>query len=266
MGRPTQATVEKREAAQRAMIQEAVSAALGGAQEQLRADKEQMRSDLQKEILEQLAKAKAVGTAETTAAALEGVANLTKEAGTSGDKAFASMIAMSIAELTSQASGNYKKYIAPEVLESWAHARERMVKLLVECRAKGTTPRYRVTGVQYLNETRIFPQWHNVTDKKMHDTEIYWDEVPNQQMVPLSPEAEAIYTEFLNSLGEVPVQRRAPEPWIRTDKRLFKAASDDQMGRQTNPFHDPRVPGKGSQLVPKHEAILGSVAPPAEVR
>ena len=259
MGRPTQATIEKREAKQQAMITAAVTAALAGT-------KEEMRAELQKEILSQLDAAKTVAGAPSAAAAIEGVVNMSKSAGSSGDKAFANVLALAIAEMTSQASGNFKKYVAPEVLEQWAAARERMVKLLVECRAAGRTPRYRVTQLQYLNETRIFAQWHDVVDKKMHDTEIYWDEVPNQGMVPLCADAEAIFAEFLNSLGEVPVTRKAPEPWMRTDKRLFKAASDEQMGRQSNPFNDPRVKGKGGQAVPQHQAILGNVAAPAEVR
>ena len=259
MGRPTQATIEKREAKQQAMITAAVTAALAGT-------KDEMRSELQKEILEQLAAAKATAGATTAHAAIEGVVNMTKETGDVGNRAFAGMIALAIAEMSSQASGNFKKFVPPEVLEQQAAARQRMVKLLVECRTGGRTPRYRVTELQYLNETRISPQWHDVVDKKMHDTEIYWDEVPNRGMVPLCADAEAIFTEFLNSLGEVPVTRKAPDPWIRTDKRLFKAASDEQMGRQSNPFNDPRVKGKGGQAVPQHQAILGSVAAPAEVR
>ena len=259
MGRPTQATIEKREAKQQEMITAAVTAALAGT-------KEEMRAELQKEILSQLDAAKDVAGAPSARAAIEGVVNMSKETGDVGNRAFAAQIALAIAEMSSQASGNFKKFVPPETLEQWAAARQRMVKLLVECRAAGRTPRYRVTGLQYLNETRIYPQWHDVVDKKMHDTEIYWDEVPNQDMVPVCADAEAIYAEFLNSLGEVPVSRAAPTPWMRTDKRLFKAASDEQMGRQSNPFNDPRVKGKGSQAVPEHRAILGSVAAPAEVR
>ena len=96
MGRPTQATIEKREAKQQEMITAAVTAALAGSEER-------MRAKLQEEILAQLASAKEVAGAPTAQAALQGVHDMSKAAGSAGDKAFANVLALAIAEMTSQA-------------------------------------------------------------------------------------------------------------------------------------------------------------------
>jgi hypothetical protein len=160
--------------------------------------------------------------------------------------------------------------VAPETLERWSQARERMMNLIIAARTSGEElPKYKLKKMVFFNEMRVQPQFFDGPTKSMKETLIYWDEVPNEEMVPVNPPAEAIHAEFLNSIGVATIDKNVQpdRPWIRAEKRLFRGMSNDQ--RQAvygTPMGDPRVEGHGAPTTGHRVAMLGSVAAPAIVR
>lgn len=257
MARPTKEEQERKRLKEDERLAGMIAAALTAAQDK-------MRADLRTELLAEVTQIAAIPTAP--------VVNLVQPHSAEGDKGFASALALAIANLSSQGT-NKAPYVPPEVVDGWKSAQQRMVELIVSARAEGSTdlsrmPRYRVTKPQYLNETKIEPQWHDKSNNRMADTEIYWDEVPNQGMEPINETALAIYAEFRLSIGEAEVVRKdSPTPWVRTDKRLFKGMSPEQREKNFGAStHDPRVSGAGAPTTGKHIHLLGTVSQPAVVR
>lgn len=263
MARPTKEEQERKRQEEATRIAEAVRAGLAEV-------KAQIRADIEQEVLMQLAATRP--DAPPAPASAPGVQNLTQPRTDTGDRAFASTLALMIANLSSQGTGK-APYVAPEVMEGWDAARARMTALIMKARTdgvgdEGAVPRYRVTKKQYLNETQIEPQWFNPQSKAMQDTLIFWDEVPNDGMAPVNDAAAAIFAEFRNSIGETVTQRKDPStPWVRTDKRLFRGMSPEQRdaAHGTRPA-DPRIAGSGAPTSGKHVNLLGTIAAPAMVR
>jgi len=183
-----------------------------------------------------------------------------------GTKAFASALGLAIANLSAQGTGK-QELVPPEILEARANARGRMMQLLVKARAENNLPTYRVLKPCYFNSTKIEPQWHDNVTKAMKDTEIYWDEVPNEDLEPTNEMAVQVFTEFLNSIGEAPKKRNEPaEVWVRSENRLYKGMTTEQRAQVYGSSTDIRIEGKGAPTTGKREHILGTVTAPAVVR
>lgn len=181
-----------------------------------------------------------------------------------GDKGFASALALAIANLSSQGTGK-ADYVPPAVLEERAKHHKRMIDLVVEAKAAGNTPKYRVLKPVYFNETKIMEQWFDPADRKMKDTFIWWDQLPSNALEPANDIATEIFAAFSQSLGDVPDKRNDPvTPWVRTDKRLFRGMSPEQREQSTGGM-DLRVAGQGAPRDASHKHILGNVAPPSAV-
>jgi hypothetical protein len=256
MGRKSKEVMEAEKAEADARFNEAVSAKVA-----------EMLPGLVGQIMAQ------VGSARADAAPLvapdPAVADFTQPATAGGDKAFASSLALAIANLSAQGTGK-QDYVPPETLERWALARKRMTDLIIAARTAGgdETPTYKLKKMVFFNEMRVQPQYFDAPTKAMKETIIYWDEVPNEEMVPVNASAQAIHAEFLNSIGATIDKNMQPDrPWIRSEKRLFRGMSNDQ--RQAvygTPMGDPRVEGHGAPTTGHRVAMLGSVAAPAIVR
>ncbi len=125
---------------------------------------------------------------------------------TGSNQDFARQMALAIAEISDQ--GTQRKRVAPEILAQRDKARERMIELLVDARAKGLKPEYRVTSMIYLNERIVVPFRQEAN--KAVPVEIIWPGEPNDAMRPLNDIARAIYREFQASRGstDAPVDNR----------------------------------------------------------
>src|SRR6185437_16296658 len=138
--------------------------------------------------------------AEATAVILQTIADgrAPNAPAQSGDAGFANSLALAIAKIGSQKSG--EQYVDPEVLAKRAEARERMVRLIIEARERGDKPTYTVRAKIHFDEVLVEPKWigsyHNA-----RDTEIVWPGVPNLALKPLDEVSTAIFDAFNESIG-----------------------------------------------------------------
>ncbi len=215
---------------------------------------ETMRAQIQAEVLADVAKAReAAGLPVTT-----DVQAIAKE------KSFADALAMSIAEIANQGVGKPAP-VPPETLERWRAARAEVIMLLSDAHMKGEDAHYRVTREMFLNEGKVYPQWHDPKTHKMEDQLIRWNDIPNQWMEPVNELATKIYEAYMTSIGETITKSQIAEtPWVRSEKRLFLGMSPEQREQsQKRGGMDPRLNvGVGGQPRPT-KAILGTVAAPA---
>jgi hypothetical protein len=113
-------------------------------------------------------------------------------------KSLMQALAMEISQLTDQGTG--RKRVAPEVLRMRQAGLERMMRLLKEARTSKTVVSWRVKSKCYLADRVVEPFWI-ATDHTAQPTEIDWDGVPNEAMMPLNKPAEAIHDAFRQWIG-----------------------------------------------------------------
>lgn len=143
-----------------------------------------------------VAEAAKTAVAEALAAAREAVGTPTNISDTSWAETFA----MAIAQLTDQGTG--RRRVAPQILKQRQQARDLMVRLIIEARADGRVPSYRLTNKVVLDDQLVDPAWID-KNHTAQPTEIDWPGVPNEAMVPINDTARAIFTAFRDSIGSV---------------------------------------------------------------
>ena len=229
-----------------------------------------------------------------TAAAMKAVAEMMAktqspggDASTGSPDELMSKLAMAIAELTDQGTG--QKRLPPEEVIKRRAAHERMGRLIIDAKQRGAKPRYRVMNKIYLNERFIEPYSRDSNNKTI-PTIISWTGVPNEYLYPLDDDAEDISAAFKESIGStVAGPAVAVKPMWMTSNGLViegNAASSSRGGldhdafqvndRRTRPAstssdHRPVDDRFGDDLGiatandPRAEFvnILGTVAPPA---
>jgi hypothetical protein len=121
-----------------------------------------------------------------------------QDKGDAGDRRFADMLAMAIAQLTDQGVG--RKRVAPEVLVFREESHRRMLLLLQEARAKGEEVLYSLCNRVYIDEQLVEPRFIGA-DKREQATKIVWDGVPNLALVPENETAREIFSAFKDSIG-----------------------------------------------------------------
>ncbi len=107
-------------------------------------------------------------------------------------------LAMQFAILADQGTG--RKRVAPEVMVQRARAHEDMEALIEAAKAAGEEPVYRLVSFVHLGEVKISPIWVD-RDRNQQSTEIGWDGIPNEAMIPVNEPAKAIHEAFLTSIG-----------------------------------------------------------------
>lgn len=164
--------------------------------------------------------------------------------------------------------GNKRRIVSPEVMKQRDEAAERMRALLIEYRAKGVMPVYRVLAKVFLAETLVDPQYQDPGTKEMKDQEINWNKVPNQAMDPLNDEAKEIFKQFLLSISSVPRDiTKDPAPWVMTAGQLLRGKPGTMRAPtvgQGDSF-DPRRIDAAGKPTRKTINILGTTAEPAVV-
>lgn len=191
-----------------------------------------------------------------------------KEA-TGSNTAFAESLALAIAQLSDPG----KQHVPPDVLRGREVARTAMVDTLIALRKAGRVPTYTLRNHVWLGEELIPPLWID-SQRRQRETEIDWEGVPNEAMVPLNDAAKAVHEQFLLSIGTPSITkedsrafvltpggvvvRGAPRPGrhdVRDTMRL-PGAEDSGMMRATT-----RREEAGSF---QNINVLGTVAQPAQ--
>lgn len=187
----------------------------------------------------------------------------------SKDAGWAEEVAMAIASLNDQGVG--RKTVAPKILRQRAEARQLMTELLVEAKAAGEKPVYKLRNKVYLDEALVEPVWIG-PDHTQRATEIEWANVPNEAMVPVNKVAKAIHKAFQDSIGSIenaPAER--PLAGVTAGGLVIKSGSRavrpvavlDEHGAQQNNEGGLSVLHKGKSGQYKEVHVLGTVADPA---
>ena len=147
------------------------------------------------------AAAKAVEGILSTLNAGREVAGTTEAPAASIDNRFAEGLAMALAQLTDQGTG--RKRVAPEIIRKRGEARDLMEALILEARAKGRVPKYRLRNKIYFDEMLVDPMYIDRSTKAAMPTMIEWPGVPNEALVPENDVAKDIHAAYLESIGSV---------------------------------------------------------------
>lgn len=215
--------------------------------------------------------------ASITAQVMQSVGVARAEAGTAdpgggnNDQNFARHLASAIVQASDPK--NKMRMVSPEIVERRKVARDQMVALLVDLRARGVTPTYTIRTQMWLDDTLVDPQWRDDSTKKFNDTVIYWDRPPNEGMVPNDENAAQVFGLFQQSIGSAAAEGLPDAPWLRSDSPWVFSKEGIVKGRPNvaapevaepgkKIFNDPRVPGQSSAPEQTHTHVLGKSAPP----
>lgn len=227
------------------------------------------------------AKATAAATEKilATLAAARGSDGATATAGTAApaaDMAFADGLALAIAKLGSQGVGR-DRIVAPEVIAARQTARQKMVDLIVAARVavergEGEPPAYQLRNKIFIGEHITEPIW-TAPGNIQKRTELDWDGVPNEHMIPINAVATAIHAEFMASIGSAPsVTHSDIKDIIATSGGIVITGGSQSMRAHNKP---PPTVGEGTAgetvklrgrqtpgAIVEHR-VLGTVADPA---
>lgn len=186
-----------------------------------------------------------------------------------GDQRFAESVAMAIASLTDQGVG--RKTVAPKILRQRAEARQLMTELIVEAKAAGEKPVYKLRNKIYVDEVLVEPIWI-APDHTQRATEIEWQAVPNEAMIPVNDVAKRIFKAFQDSIGSVEnAPQERPIAGVTAGGLVIKSGSRavqpvrvlDEHGQPPSTEGGLSVLHKGKSGQYKEVHVLGSVAAPA---
>ena len=182
-----------------------------------------------------------------------------------GDKASLEMLALAISDASDDKRG--RERVSPEEQAKRVRAREKMENLIEETVGAGVQPVYSLTQIVYLGERIIRPYWQDKATRTTRPTEIGWWGVPDEFMRPVNPQAEAIYTLFLESIGG----RKQRGQTLRVTPGGLTVRSggmNPDGGRDTAPrvgrdVAAPNVRGNAGEQTYVEQRILGTLMPPA---
>ncbi len=165
-------------------------------------------------------------------------------------------------------------YVDPEILARREASRARMVDLIVDIRNRGVMPLYRVKYKTVLDHSMIEPFWLDPATKAAKETEIEFDGIPNEAMVPLDDDAKRIYEAYKGWIGDF--KKAVPEDRLGITssgvvvrgnavqgRREVRSAED---GAQAQVSRRPEVRiSRMERAVGAQKRILGSIHPPVIV-
>lgn len=235
---------------------------------------EERLANFQAELLAKLGDARRDAPAPMAAARTEAERVATTSPSDS-DRQFARGLATAIAELGDQGVGRGKR-VSPEVMAAREEARQRMISLIIEARAKGDVPAYRLKHKVYLDERIVEPVWI-APDHTQRHTEIDWPGVPNHAMIPINDVAHAIHVAFMESVGSnvatpmddlrdlsVTAGGLVIKGGPRSAPRMIGDAAEAQhVGQGTSGGEGLRVRGRQRAGTVVETRVLGTVAEPA---
>lgn len=195
-----------------------------------------------------------------------------------GDRTWARELSASIV----QAANPGKRQIDPALLEQREQARERMHGLLIEARAKGHVPVYKVTSPVYFDQ-QLVQATYTGSDRVVRNNVIGWPHTPNENIEPAEwtlelerqvgcskNPADEIYRAFLESIGGVTTEGVRPKedrPQSGTLRVLTggELRSVPQVGNQgrNQADRDLSFLGRNQPGEIKQTNVLGTVHPAA---
>lgn len=191
-------------------------------------------------------------------------------------------LGMKIADIADQNNGRIGQRIDPEILRQRETARTELVETLetlqrsnADLRARGLEPElpfYRLKNVIQLNHSAIQPFYIDPATKSAKETEIGFDGIPNEAMIPINDLAKRVYAIYRTWIGNlkkvVPEDRlgitstgvtvRNGAVQTRMEMRRGDENAADLASRTPNVTVSHLQKGRGTA---KH--ILGSIHPPA---
>lgn len=169
--------------------------------------------------------------------------------------------------------------VSPELLRQREDSHKRMLDLLDDVRRRGVMPEYRIKNFVVLDfgpglgPTRIHPFNIDPATRSSRETEIQFDGIPNEQMIPIDDEARAIFEAYRGWIGDL--KKVVPEDRLGiTASGVVVKGGAVQANRQlrageTNaadgPARRPAVRVSHLHRVGTEKRILGSIHPPVVV-
>lgn len=132
------------------------------------------------------------------------------------DAGWMQALAMELATLTDQGIGAGAR-IAPDVVRKRDQARKRMTELIAKARAEGRIPSYKLIHKTHLDFELVNPMWVGA-DHVARPTEIDWQGVPNEAMIPLNDTAKEIYAAFAESIGNATADNESGSVPLKTTR------------------------------------------------
>lgn len=164
---------------------------------------------------------------------------------------------------------NVSRTLDPAVSAQRKEYREKMIALLVGAHARGEKPIYQLRTTMWLNDTLCQPQWRDEGSKQFRQTEIAWDRVPNEAMIPMNDLAKEVFALFQGAIGSVIIEGMPDAPWLNPaapwvfSKEGIVRGMPTHMAPEVAPgnvagFDDPRRPGHSSVPEARAIAVLGN--------
>lgn len=161
---------------------------------------------------------------------------------------------------------NVNRTLDPQVAAQRKVYREKMIEVLVGAHARGEKPIYQLRATMWLNDTLCHPQWRDEGTKQFRNTEIQWDRVPNEGMIPMNDLAKEVFELYRGSIGSVVVEGMPDAPWLNPEapwvfskegivRGMPIAAGEVGTGAG---FDDPRRPGHSSVPANRELSVLGN--------
>lgn len=167
---------------------------------------------------------------------------------------------------------NRTQALDPELMTRRKAHYNRMVELIEQAKANDEVPIYKLRGKTQLNTQIIDPQWREEGTKRIVDTEINWDRIPNEAMIPVNDVAKKIHAEYKGWIGLAIAREGQPKapwltgaaPWIHSGEGVIRGkapAVPPELGDAGDAmFPDPRRTGRPNKA--GGTRILGSLHPP----
>jgi hypothetical protein len=194
----------------------------------------------------------------------------------SGLEAVMESLGMKIADLADQGNGRAIGHrVDPDTLRQRAESHKEMISLIEDAQRRGVMPEYRLKNKVQLDNSIIEPFYIDPATRAAKETEILFDGIPNEQMIPINDEAKVIFAAYRGWIGNL--KRVVPEDRLGItatgvvvkngavqQKREVRAGEDNAA----NPPQSRRPEVRVSHLqrsTGQAKHILGSIHPPVIV-
>jgi hypothetical protein len=194
---------------------------------------------LKAEIAEAKAMMEQMAAVMLEARALAG--NTAQNPGGLSDRQMLSELVAGIAKMSDPA--NQRNIVSPEEMSRRQDSFDEMVRLLVDAHARGEMPVYTLKGKVYLSGMLIEPQYRDQITKRMVNQAINWQQIPNEDMVPVNEVAKKIFEAFQGYIGGKTEHRHTVAGFVLDGSQILKAHVDDGPDISNMRPLDPRFNG-----------------------
>lgn len=181
---------------------------------------------------------------------------------------------LKLADIADQNNGRtIGQRVDPDLQQRREESKKEMIALIDSAQKRGAMPEYRLKGAVILDHSKIEPFYIDPATRVAKETEIQFDGIPNEQMIPIDDEAKAIYDAYRGWIGNL--KKVVPEDrlGITATGVVVKNGAVQQRrevrpGGEANAADAPRratVRTSHLHRVGTEKRILGSIHPPVLV-